>query len=352
MNGRLAGVVLLPTDGKPAGPPVDLAIENGAHRRDRAGRGGASAPPPGDAGAGQRARPCRPLSPTSFGAAGKPLETWLLRLAAMPAIDPYLGALAAFGRAARGGAGSVMAHYTRFHGPMPPVEEAREIARAAADVGVRVTLAVFMRDRNPLVYGDRPRTSWRSCPTAPARTVEAQFLQPMPAVEEQIARVEAIAAAVESPTFSVQFGPNGPQWCSDELLAAIARRSRETGRRVHMHLLETRYQRAFADRAYPEGVVERLKALGLLSPRLTLAHCVHARDDELDAIAAAGRDHRHQPELESASGERRRADRRGDPARLPRRARRRRLGVRRGRRHRARNAARPFPARRLGLRDQ
>ena len=55
-----------------------------------------------------------------------------------------------------------------------------------------------------------------------------------------------------------------------------------------MHLLETRYQRAFADRAYPEGVVERLKALGLLSPGLTLAHCVHARDDELDAIAAAG----------------------------------------------------------------
>ena len=94
----------------------------------------------------------RPLSPTSFGAAGKPLETWLLRLAAMPAIDPYLGALAAFGRAARAGAGSVMAHYTRFHGPMAPVEEAKEIARAARDVGVRVTLAVFMRDRNPLVY--------------------------------------------------------------------------------------------------------------------------------------------------------------------------------------------------------
>ena len=33
----------------------------------------------------------RPLSPTSFGGAGKPLETWLLRLGAMPAIDPYLG---------------------------------------------------------------------------------------------------------------------------------------------------------------------------------------------------------------------------------------------------------------------
>lgn len=44
---------------------------------------------------------CRPLSPTSFGAAAKPLETWLLRLGAMPPIDPYLGAKAAFARAAR-----------------------------------------------------------------------------------------------------------------------------------------------------------------------------------------------------------------------------------------------------------
>ena len=148
-----------------------------------------------------------------------------------------------------------MAHYTRFHGPMPPVEEARAIARAAADVGVRVTFAVFMRDRNPLVYGDAGQRS-RGAARAGARDGRGAVPRVRrPSVEEQIARVEAIAEAVESETFSVQFGPNGPQWCSDALLAAIAERSRETGRRVHMHLLETRYQRAFADRAYPEGVV-------------------------------------------------------------------------------------------------
>ena len=32
----------------------------------------------------------------------------------------------------------------------------------------------------------------------------------------------------------------------------------------------------------------RLMALGLLTPRLTLAHCVYARPEELDAIAASG----------------------------------------------------------------
>ncbi len=287
MIDRLSGIVLLPTDGNPAGPPVDLLI--------RDGRIAAITPAATPSARRMLAAPAlvnahdhaRPLSPTSFGAAAKPLETWLLRLAAMPAIDPYLGALAAFGRAARAGAGSVMAHYTRFHGPMPPVEEARAIARAAADVGVRVTLAVFMRDRNPLVYGGE-ESLLETMPADARATVEAQFPGRSLSPAERVARVEAIAEATESATFSVQFGPSGPQWCSDALLAAIAEASRRKGRRVHMHLLETRYQRAFADRAYPDGVLQRLKALGLLSPRLTLAHCVHARPEELDLIAASG----------------------------------------------------------------
>ncbi len=287
MTDRLSGVILLPTDGGPAGPPVDLLLSDGC----------IAAIAPAACAPSRRllAMPAlinahdhaRPLSPTSFGAAGKPLETWLLSLAAMPAIDPYLGALAAFGRAARAGAGSVMAHYTRFHGPMAPIDEAKEIARAAKDVGVRVTLAVFMRDRNPLVYDDENSVLMK-LPDDVRAVIETQFLSSMPGVVEQIAGVEAIAAETESALFSVQFGPNGPQWCSDALIAGIAEASHLTGRRVHMHLLETRYQRAFADRAYPEGVVERLRALGLLSPRLTLAHCVYARPAELDAIAAAG----------------------------------------------------------------
>ena len=280
---NLTGVTLFGDDAA----PVDIAIDNGLIA---AITPAAAAPArrllamPALANAHDHARP---LSPTSFGGAGKPLETWLLRFGAMPSIDPYLGALAAFGRAARSGAASVMAHYTRAHGPMPLIDEAREIARAAADVGVRVTLAIFMRDRNPLVYG--PSSAVLDAMPPEARgIVEGQFLSPMLDVAEQVARVEAIADAVESPTFTVQFGPNGPQWCSDALLGAIAERSARTGRRVHMHLLETKYQRAFADRAYPQGVTRHLREIGLLSERLTLAHCVHARPEDLDLIAQAG----------------------------------------------------------------
>ena len=85
--------------------------------------------------------------------------------------------------------------------------------------------------------------------------------------------------------FDVQYGPNGVQWCSEAMLEAVAEASRRSGRRIHMHLLESRYQRAWADAAYPDGVVKYLDAIGLLSPRLTLAHCVWARPAELELLA-------------------------------------------------------------------
>ena len=132
----IAGVLRL---GRESEGPVDIAVHDGRIAEIRP----AAAPParrllacPALVNAHDH---CRALSPTSFGGADAPLELWLMRLAAMPAIDPYLGALAAFGRAARGGAASVMAHYTRFHTPEDPVAEARAVAKAAVEVGVRVT---------------------------------------------------------------------------------------------------------------------------------------------------------------------------------------------------------------------
>src|SRR6476619_5558282 len=95
----------------------------------------------------------RPTRSSSFGTAGKPLEIWLHWLAMLPAVDPYLATAVSLARSALGGAASVMVHYTRAQGLTDYVTEAGEVARAAADVGVRVGFAPALRDRNPLVYG-------------------------------------------------------------------------------------------------------------------------------------------------------------------------------------------------------
>jgi cytosine/adenosine deaminase-related metal-dependent hydrolase len=99
---------------------------------------------------------------------------------------------------------------------------------------------------------------------------------------------DAIAAAIAGPKVDVQLGPAGVQWCSKPLLEAVAENSAQTGRRIHMHLLETIYQRAWADQHFPDGIVRYLHDIGFLSERLTLAHCIHARPDEIEMIAASG----------------------------------------------------------------
>lgn len=229
----------------------------------------------------------RAVRSSSIGGAGRPLEAWLHYLALFPSVDPYLAAAVALSRSALGGVGSVMMHYTRAQGFTDLPTEAAEVARAARDVGLRVGFAVAMRDRNPLIYGPS-QTVLDMLPADARGEIERKFLRAPLSPAQSVALVDAVADAAAGPLFDVQYGPNGVQWCSDALLEAIAEASQRSGRRVHMHLLETRYQRAWMDAEYPGGVVKHLDAIGLLSPRLTLAHCVWARPDELELLAARG----------------------------------------------------------------
>jgi len=224
---------------------------------------------------------------SSFGAVSMPLESWILRSALATPVDPYLTAASALARSARAGCAAMMIHYTRPSGTMPLVEEAKAIAQAASDVGIRIAFAIAVRDQNPVVYGDGgPVLSALSA--SDRNMVEELFVRAPMSPKDYIDLTDAIASAIAGPRIDVQLGPAGVQWCSKPLLEAVAENSAQTGRRIHMHLLETIYQRAWADQNYPQGIVRYLGDIGFLSDRLTLAHCIHARPDELEMIAASG----------------------------------------------------------------
>lgn len=223
---------------------------------------------------------------SSFAAVGMPLESWILRTVLGTPVDPYLTAASALARSARAGCAAMMVHYTRPSGTMPLLDEARAIARAASDVGIRMAFAIAVRDQNPIVYGDaEPVLSGLS--SDDRKTIEDLFVRAPMSPAAYLELTEAIAAAIAGPMIDVQLGPAGVQWCSKPLLEAVAENSALTGRRIHMHLLETVHQRAWADRHFPD-MVRWLRDIGFLSERLTLAHCIHARPDELEMIAASG----------------------------------------------------------------
>src|SRR5256886_1172225 len=189
---------------------------------------------------------------SSFGAIGMPLESWILRSALGTPVDPYLTAASALARSARGGCASMMVHYTRPSGSMPLVEEAKAIARAASDVGIRIAFALAVRDQNPVVYGDEePVLSGLS--KDDLSTIEQMFVRAPMSPKAYIELTDAIAAAIAGPQVDVQLGPAGVQWCSKPLLEAVAEQYPQTCRLNPMHLPETIYQHARADPHFSGG---------------------------------------------------------------------------------------------------
>lgn len=277
---------------EPARRDVRVGLANGRvasiEARPGAGSGRRRLALPALANAHDHARTFRSAT---LGAFNQPLESWLPFLGVVPGMDPYLCAATSFARSVRNGVAHLMVHYTRVQGGMPYVDEARAVARAARDVGVRIGFAVAMRDRNGIAYCDDATVLSALRPGIRDAVAKRLAVQPV-APAQQLALVDEVAAMVQDDGsgdhVAVQYGPSAVQWCSTPLLEAIARASADTGRPVHMHLLETRYQRQWADRVHPGGIVKFLDSIGLLSPRLTLAHCAWARPDELALIAERG----------------------------------------------------------------
>ena len=224
------------------------------------------------------------VRPLALGGCDDALECWIASFLRLP-LDPRLEAAVAFGRMALAGIGSTV-HCHNSLAADRLESEAEGVARAAAEVGIRVAFSCPVRDRNPWVYGDQrdllPHLRNDD------RTAMEEALAEAPPSHRQVEQVEDIAAAHESDLFQVQYGPVGPQWCRDETLERIAEASALYRRRVHMHLLESPRQRQWLDANYKQGIVRFLDGIGLLSPRLTVAHGVHLTEGECALLAERG----------------------------------------------------------------
>lgn len=221
-----------------------------------------------------------------FGGVDDALEVWIPSMCLRPRTDPYLEALVAFSRLALTGVGATV-HCHNSLNIDRLADEAKSVISAAGDVGVRLALSCPLLDYDPWAYDGGPQrlrallgeAEWASL----ARSIPAYA-----PIARQIEVVEQVATENHDAMVDVQYGPIGPQWCSDEMLEAVAEASTLSGRRIHMHLLESPRQRKWLDRRFPQGVVRHLDEIGFLSPRLAVAHGVQLRIDEIELLAERG----------------------------------------------------------------
>jgi 5-methylthioadenosine/S-adenosylhomocysteine deaminase len=170
--------------------------------------------------------------------------------------------------------------------------EVETVMRAYASVGIRACVMVGVADRGALVYPGVLDEDAFIAGLEPALRNLASTLRrhPFPeTVEHAVAIFDRLAARWrDHARISLGFGPAGPQWVSDALLAGIAQAARDRDVPLHFHLLESPMQARACKALYPEGTLRRLAALGALGPRSSAAHGVFVSADDLAVLAESG----------------------------------------------------------------
>ena len=238
----------------------------------------------------------RGLGTAPLGVPDDLLEIWLPGLWSQPTIDPYLAAAYDGLRLLRSGVCAV-AHSHNPRDWLTQDVEAAATLRGYADAGIRVAFHPVIVDQNGLIYDDLPGFLASLPPVL--RPEAERFAAPPPLTSEAYFAMCGDLFArhhdENEHTVHIQVSPAGGQWCSDELIMAAVGFARERGTRVQMHLLETRYQRAYATRRWGMSFVQHLDAIGALGPWLTCAHMVWVDVADLELLAARGVAVAHNP---------------------------------------------------------
>lgn len=233
----------------------------------------------------------RGLSAFQAGVRDAPLELWLPDLFRSYRVDPYWDALLAAMNLIKTGTTSVLCHYCERDPSEPSYPDDLEKAlRAFLDSGIRLAFAPAVSDQNKYIYEVQKNQH-----SAKARHFESRVNDSF-SLKRYFSTFDHLSDKYrQSDRVRFQYGPNGVQWCSDALLEEIQKKARGNDNRVHLHLLETKYQKKYGELTYGKSIVEHLNDINFLGPQLSVAHCVWLNDKDIELASRCGVTAIHNP---------------------------------------------------------
>ena len=222
-----------------------------------------------------------------------PLETWRLEQQGRAQPGSYAQALYFGLQMLRSGATTVVHMHTPGAPPGKLLSTVGPALRAYVELGLRVCFAVGVLDRQRIVYGPEEEFIAGLSPHLQTE-VRARWGPPV-GLDETIAVVRELTEEARGSRVRVYFGPMGTQWCSEAMLKALKRAADALDSGLHIHLLETPYQKVWADRAFGRPLVEVLDGWGMVDERFTGAHAVWLTDAEMELLARRGAAVSHDP---------------------------------------------------------
>ena len=231
------------------------------------------------------------LTPLQLGSPDHPLELWFASRMVARDVDPYLDTLYSAFEMLESGITTVQhLHGWRIAPAARVIGVAERILKAYEDIGMRVAYSYALRDQNRLAY-EADEAFARRFPS-PVRDEVAAYLagQAIPLGDHRgiFTDLWERCGRNTAPRARIQLAPANLHWCSDEALAALRDWSAKYEVGLHMHLVETAYQKEYARRRSGGTALEHLAHLGLVGPRLTLGHGVWLTEADVEMAAEAG----------------------------------------------------------------
>lgn len=230
----------------------------------------------------------RGLSQLQLGLPDDQLEPWITRRRGRNPPDIYGVTRLAAEQMIRNGVTSTL-HANYSYGTGDYEAELRETIRAYRDSGIRTTICIGYADRGALIYPPGDERAFRATLSPEAEALVASARAAYLPLSETLALMARLRAELaDTPRIKLAYGPAGPQWVSDEAWRAIAKDAARCGAGIHFHALESAAQARAMRQLYPEGVIERLRSLGVFETSVSVAHFTHATPADISAARQLG----------------------------------------------------------------
>jgi 5-methylthioadenosine/S-adenosylhomocysteine deaminase len=229
------------------------------------------------------------LTPLQLGSPDYALELWFAGRMPARKIDLYLDTLySAFEMIASGVTTVQHIHGWMAGGYGAIHSAASKVLNAYRDLGMRASYCYAVREQNRLVYeADEEFCEKLPKPLGPELLAYLKS-QAMPFADFLTLFDQLTEENRGQRLTRIQLAPANLHWCTDDGLLALNEKSRAASVPMHMHLLETAYQKEYAMRRTGKTAVRHLHDLGLLGPRMTLGHGVWLTEEDIDITADTG----------------------------------------------------------------
>lgn len=228
------------------------------------------------------------LTPLQMGAPDSPLELWFAARLAMRKIDPYLDTLYSAFEMISSGVTTVQHIQGWAVGGLEGVlASAGQVLDAYDDIGMRVSYCYSVREQNRFVY-EADEAFCKRLPDATARAMAAHLARVTMPFQDFLTMFDTLTAQRKTARARIQLAPANLHWMTDDGLQAMQEKAAGAGVPMHMHLLETAYQKEYAFRRTGTTAVKHLEKLGLLGPHMTLGHGVWMTEEDIEICAGTG----------------------------------------------------------------